>query len=315
MSKKTLFFIIISFITFFFAGFSVGFIFYKPLEDKTSELASENLFINPIRINDKKFKESRISDLESELNDLIKDEDIAVSLYYRDLNNGPWFSFNASEKFEGASLYKVPVMLAYFKAAEKNPDILKQKVKLDLDPTDITTLKDIGLFTDLEMDQEYSVQELINEMIIKSDNYSTFSLLDHARAINLSPDPDFTNIELGLKEDMFDLNIVDFAGIFRILYNTEFLGVEMSEKALKILSETEYQNGLTALVPQDLVVSHKFGIRTLKDSDLVQLHDCGIFYVPQNPYILCVMTKGNNQAKQEDLVASIAKTFYDSLSE
>ena len=51
-----------------------------------------------------------------------------ASIYYRDLNNGPWLGINDSEYFSPASLIKVPVMMAYFKAAENDASILEKKI-------------------------------------------------------------------------------------------------------------------------------------------------------------------------------------------
>ncbi len=45
----------------------------------------------------------------------------AVSIYFRDLNNGNWFGIGEREKFSQKSLLKIPVMIAYFKWSETNP--------------------------------------------------------------------------------------------------------------------------------------------------------------------------------------------------
>lgn len=265
-------------------------------------------------LEDEKYKQSKASALQQKLEVFLSQEqDIVVSLYYRDLQNGPWFSHNSLEDFTGASIFKVPIMVAYYKAAEENPRILEDLVSYD------SQLKLEGfspefLQTSLELGQKYSVEKLIQEMIINSDNIATELLVLHAEEIWLNPGLGMTQINLGLQFSPDKTNnIVNYAGIFRIIYNSELLGPEMSEKALKLLSKTSYKDGLTSELPEDVVVAHKFGVSFQDDAKTVQLHDCGIVYLPQSPYLLCIMTKGEDRQKQAQLMAKISKIFYEFL--
>lgn len=47
-----------------------------------------------------------------------------VSVYFRDLNDGPWFGINDDCVLDAASMMKVPVMIAWLKRSAKNPIIL-----------------------------------------------------------------------------------------------------------------------------------------------------------------------------------------------
>jgi beta-lactamase class A len=51
-----------------------------------------------------------------------------ASVYYRDLMTGSWFGVHAREQYAPASLAKVPLMIAYFKMAEMNPDLLQRRI-------------------------------------------------------------------------------------------------------------------------------------------------------------------------------------------
>lgn len=237
-----------------------------------------------------------------------------ISVYFRDLNNGPWLSVNSQNIFDGASLLKVPTMIAYLKNAENNKAILYKKIKydksfnneLDYDPIFDQTLK-IG--------EEYSVEYLIKTMIQQSDN-TAVSLLQLASiepSINLQPSIEETNRIIGLDNDGKESNLITidyYASLFRMLYNAEYLNGEMSNKALEIMTKTDYKNGLTRYLPADLTIAHKYGIRYYYGDSFYQIHDCGIIYA-SNPYILCVMTAGDNLEKQEFLISDIAKKSYD----
>jgi hypothetical protein len=42
-----------------------------------------------------------------------------------------------------------------------------------------------------------------------------------------------------------------------------------------------------------------------------QLHDCGIIYRANNPYVICIMTKGLDQSVLAQVIADISKIVYD----
>lgn len=89
----------------------------------------------------------------------------------------------------------------------------------------------------------------------------------------------------------------------------------MSEKALQILSTTNFNVDLQAKLPKEVVVSHKFGERGYIDINLKQLHDCGIVYAQGNPYLLCKMTKDDNFAVLSSVIADVSEIVYKSVSE
>lgn len=42
-----------------------------------------------------------------------------------------------------------------------------------------------------------------------------------------------------------------------------------------------------------------------------ELHDCGIIYYPERPYLLCVMTEGNDLNELAGVIQNISKTVYE----
>jgi len=93
-----------------------------------------------------------------------------ASVYYRDLNNGPWFGINEKNLFSPASLLKVPIMMAYYKAAVDDPSILSKKIKYDsvINPLN----ENFSPSQTIQMGKTYTVGELIDRMIVYSDNYA-----------------------------------------------------------------------------------------------------------------------------------------------
>src|ERR1043166_6269401 len=51
-----------------------------------------------------------------------------ISVYFRELDSGHWTGVNEDAKYFPASLFKVPVMIAYEQWSESDPSILNQKL-------------------------------------------------------------------------------------------------------------------------------------------------------------------------------------------
>jgi beta-lactamase class A len=290
-------------------------------EIKATELRSGGYkFINPLLecdnfspSNDEAFAQMK-GELESYISN-IKGEGKAshVSIYYRDLNNGPAFGIDATSNYSPASLLKVPVMLAAFKKAESDPSFLKKKFLFDRHLDDVQpNILDTGL---VKMGKSYTVEELMYKMIAYSDNDAKNLIL-----INLPPNSiENTLVDVGLMvPDMTNqvdiMSVKDYASFFRMLYNATYLNRTMSEKALEILAAADFKQGLVAGVPDGIVVAHKFGERGFADNNIKQLHDCGIVYAPTGPYLVCVMTRGTSFDVLDDVIAGASAIVYKNLT-
>jgi beta-lactamase class A len=151
-------------------------------------------------------------------------------------------------------------------------------------------------------------------MLIKSDNSAV-----HVISRNI-PEKYIDNVFLSIGVPYKDvreevgISVKDYATFFRVLFNSSYLNRQMSEKLLEILSRAEYKNGLVAGIKnKDITISHKFGERVTEDSS--QLHDCGIVYYPESPYLVCIMTKGNDFYKQQVAIQMLSEFVYSEVSE
>ncbi|MBN2884611.1 serine hydrolase [Patescibacteria group bacterium] len=236
------------------------------------------------------------SKLEIELKEIIdnnikKHNIINASLYLRDLNNGFFLEIYGDEEFTPASLLKVPLMMAYLKIAENNSTFLDKKLKIEPDESSLE--QNITPTYHLEVGKEYTILEIIKAMIIYSDNRGANTLLkniDVNTHDQIYKDLNIRNPKDSNPENF--LSVQEYSAFFRILYNASYLNKEMSEKALQIMSLSEYKQGLRANIPESIIISHKFGERIFED--IKQLHDCGIIYQNNNPYLLCIMTRGQD---------------------
>ena len=60
-------------------------------------------------------------------------------------------------------------------------------------------------------------------------------------------------------------------------------------------------------LPKDIGVSHKIGT---DDPDMTY-RDCGIVYVPERNYILCLGSSGASQLVANNFMSEISKAAYD----
>lgn len=237
----------------------------------------------------------------------------AVSVSFRDLRNGPGITVDAGDAYLAMSLYKLPILIRYLKDAEGDPSILDER--LPGKPIAGYRNQDEPADRMVVDTQSYAVRYLIENLIWYSDNTAWVMLTEAYRAKH--PDYDIvvdTLAELGIVDprtqpDPRLVSLKSVSSIFRILYNASYLNLEESEYAIELLSRSVYDKGLAAGIPGSVTLANKYGISTDKDES--QLHDCGIIYYPDHPYVLCVMTKGGTIGTLEQVIASISKLFYD----
>ena len=245
--------------------------------------------------------------------DLYKKQNSEISslaVYFRDLNNGPWFGIDEQEMFSPASLLKTPLMIAYFKLSEKDPTVLQKTILYSGNENFPKITKNIHSEVNLVAGQSYTVEKLIKHMIVYSDNQAYFLLFSNINIndlINIYKD---FGISLDINNSESIVNVKNYASFFRILFNASYLNQTNSEKALEFLSESEFKDGLVAGVPNNIIVSHKFGERELEGKNLDQIHDCGVIYYPNHPYLLCVMTKGSTPQKLIKAIYEVSSLVY-----
>ena len=233
-----------------------------------------------------------------------------VSLYFRELNDGPWFGLAESERFTPASMRKVPMMIAVLKQAEREPELLSRAIAVSL-KQDYTAYQNIKPSQLLEPGRTYTVADLISRMIVMSDNnaYMLVSgLVDQeelAKAYGL-----LSMADPSVPRQDIPFTVHTYGSFFRILYNATYLSKEASDWALELLANAEFRSGIVAGVPKDTVVAHKFGESLDSATGESQLHDCGIVYYPRHPYLLCVMSKGTRFDLLDDAIAAISRLVY-----
>jgi beta-lactamase class A len=249
-----------------------------------------------------------------------KDKSIKqISFYFRDMITGAWIGINEKEKFVPASLTKVPILIAIFQQAESNPEYLRKKLTYKGSKAaeylkEHPEIDDIR--TSMQPYESYTIEELVDLMITKSDNEAALLLLndigtDKWMALQKRLG---NSVPLNASSSNNIITVKSYSAFFRILYNASLLSREYSDKALEILSRSEYDKGIRMAVPSEIRICHKYGERdTLLNGNILkiqQLHHAAIVYYPGKPFFICIMTKGSDKKKMEKIIFDIAKLSY-----
>lgn len=290
----------------------------RPLRDQNSKYK----FTNPLLGYDSAESTTEFTEykpLENKITQLIQQKTTAqeadhVSVYFRDLDLGRWVGINENDAYDPASLLKVPLMITYLKQAESDPQTLNRSLTFTKE-MDSSSQVPFETPTQLKVGSHYTTEQLLEAMIGDSDNGAKDVLLSQADQNSLKE----TYSDLGITNptDIQGNYLISpklYALFFRVLYNATYLNRTMSEKALELLSETNFNDGLAAGLPQGVKVAQKYGEHVNADANgqptEIELHNCGIVYEQTTPYILCVMTKGKDLSKLERAIADISKLIY-----
>lgn len=236
-----------------------------------------------------------------------------ASVYFRDLHSsGPTFSIDANTSFSPASLLKVPMALTFLRLSEEEyPDLLSRKLTPVKEEWELVQY--FNPQRSAEYGRRYSISELLDFSLRYSDNTSYFALYNYL--VNDIPEGEGellqTFKELGiLDSDAGIANFIsvrEYSALFRQLYNASYLGPELSNSTLSRLGGLE--QGIKGGVPAGVRVASKFGERGFDDG-FKQLHDCGIVYYPDNPYIICIMTEGTDWDDLSEVIREVARMVY-----
>jgi beta-lactamase class A len=244
----------------------------------------------------------------------------SASVRFGDIHAAEGFTVNPQTLYSPASLYKVPMMLAYYKLAEIDPSILTQRI-IYSGGQNLDASENIPSPVQLTVGASYTVEELIEHMIEYSDNNALTLLTNYLTSSGhmsaLSDTLTDLGVPYGTSNDFLSVNT--YIIFFRALYNATYLSDEYSEKALALLSKTDFTEGIETGIPNNVEVAHKFGdsneLTNAGAADGFELHDCGIVYYPDHPYMLCIMTKGSTVAQLESVISGVSQLVYKDLEQ
>lgn len=310
MSKKII--LIVLFILSISLNLYFGYLTFsnKDTDKKSSSQNSPSYrFVNPLQ---KQIIDSNISEdsailhymdlkpqVESEINKFNATQNIG--LFLQDIQTGAWLGINEREGFVPASLLKIPIAMAILKKVDRDEIKLTDTIELTKDDLD----KEAGDLYQKGAGAKLTVWEMTKIMILTSDNTAKNALKRQLTDAELNAV--FAHIWVPNPYQPQNGQTVTprgYSRIFKSLYFSTFLSPALSEKLLDLATDTQVESLISAGVPPEIQVSHKYGERP--DG----IADCGIVYEERNPYLLCLMTRDMELPKAKSLITSISKIIF-----
>lgn len=272
-------------------------------------------YIKPLLLTDLEIEDPSLNPIKQLIASFIEQQKAngivsSASVYLRALNDGNWITINNGELYSPGSLMKVPTLITYLKYAETNPAIMDKEIffKKHFDRIPQQTITGQTLVEG----RTYKVRDLLYYMVVYSDNDAT-ALLNSTINFPLLQKL-FGDLQLNvprLDQQDYLIDVADYSRFFRVLFNATYLDGKTSESALEMLTKSTYKEGFVRDIDSTIVVAHKFGERN-NDGEQ-ELHEFGIFYVDNNPYLLGVMTKGKDHTQLPIVLSGISKIVFDEM--
>lgn len=231
-----------------------------------------------------------------------------VALYYEPLNGGGGLEFNADMPLLAASVIKIPVMVEAFRAFESG----------ELDPNELHVLKDAermpscGCLNRLHAGLEVTLMDLVELMIILSDNTATNVLIDMLGVDNINRTLRSCGVENStIRRKLFDreghlrgientVTARDMSRLLKMMYKGELISSDASARMIDILKAQRLNSKFPFfLKSRGIAVAHKTG----EDDGIT--NDVGIIYADQ-PFVLAMLSNETDVPVFERLMQDIA---------
>ncbi len=215
------------------------------------------------------------------------------------LADGTSYGVSSDGKFQGASLLKLPLVVMMYKMAEDGRLNLDTKYTLK----DADKVKSSGVLYMAKSGNIYTYRQLA-ELMGKDSDRTAYKVIK-----DVVGDTNFKNYltEIGMKNTDIDTGNTtpnDIGLIFQKLWSGSLVNQTDRDEILGFLKNTIYEKWITAGVPKDVTVAHKFG------QDAGVMADGGIVF-SKKPYVLVIMGQGITQYDADLLFPKVSKDVYD----
>ena len=233
---------------------------------------------------------------------------IEHSLMLEYLPTGTTVRVDENNKLVGASLLKLPVVISLYKAVEQGKISLDQTITITQEMID----NRFGELWRKGPGAKITLREAVRLTLIESDNTAANVITKGLG--NTVADNESVLAELDIEvqttgTETTRISARDYSSILKCLYLSCYLHRNDSQDILRQLSEAVDFGRIASGIPSEVAVAHKIGVY----GDDVQ-SDCGIVYIPNRPYTICIMLRANpNEAAKH--MHMISKLAYDYIND
>ncbi len=259
-----------------------------------------------------------MEELINNINKMIEVSDENVSILIKELNKQDYiYNHNSNIQMLSASTIKVPIMLAVLAEV--------QKEKINLDDKILVKIEDVIDDTKVFENQEgyYSLYELINWMIIESDNTATNVII---KTFGIEKINNYILNVLNVKSTslqryMLDEKAIknglnnytsqeDMLNIFTKLFNKDILNKELCDIAINILYNQRCQDQVMRYIYEPIKYAHKTGALDYLN------HDVGIMNIKNKLFYIGIsIYNSKNKNGNKKLTGILGRMIYSSINE
>lgn len=297
--------------SFLIAGYLIGhFCGFSQVPPASKLVATDTSFINPtVTSSVGKHFIINFKPLRDEYTQIQSQYKHKTYIYFAYLPNSSWVGLGEKDLFYAASTIKVPFAMSLYRSIESG--LLKPDIKYAIREEDLNY--GFGDLYKKGVDNELTVDELIRLMLERSDNTAMLALRSVNDASGIG-DP-FINVyqAMGWDTDLLNqnrdyvlINLKTLSNMFLSLYNATYVNVDHSNDILRHLAESPFDDKIVAGVPASVPVAHKVGIA----EDIKTYSDCGIVYVPNRHYLLCLGSIGASEKDASNFMKRVSEATY-----
>lgn len=242
-----------------------------------------------------------VEDLKATLEQYISKQKGRYGLYYKNLVTGQEFGICEKEPFIAASTTKLPMNLLLYRKVAAGEIDLQQKLTYLQEDFEAGT----GIIQASPYGTEYTVRETARLSIVCSDNCGInmiIRLLGIENIRKYMQDLGGTiYYERGHRSCPYDLAVYA-EELYRFYQqDPETAGILMED-----LQNTQWNDRINKLLPEDVKVPHKIG------NYPGVYNDVGIVFASE-PYVLAVMSDGVSQDDALDVIAQLSRMIYNAV--
>ncbi|HNW93496.1 MAG TPA: class A beta-lactamase-related serine hydrolase [bacterium] len=241
-----------------------------------------------------------------------------VAMYIKDLRSGRVISYRDRVTMPSASLVKLPVMVAVYRAIAAGQLTRDTRIKM----LERHKVSGCGPTAGVPNGQTQTVRELLENMITISDNTATNILVEQVGmdAVNRVC-REHGLFQTDMIRDVMDLesrdrgveNLTsarDMGQYFEMLERGEFIGHDYCAEMRAILLRNKLRDRIPRFLPIELPIAHKTGLM------YNVVHDVGTLYFPDRTVVVSVLTRDfPSYWVSKEFIGKVAQRVYQTMRE
>ncbi len=244
-------------------------------------------------------------DLKKKIQETVNNRWKNYSVLVKDLGSGFTVGINETVIFTAASVNKVPIVAALYYYAGKGEVDLDERVTIQ-----IRDVQDFGTGS-IRYDPPgsvYSLKTLAKLAIEQSDNTAAYVLGNYTVGLDRV---EKLMGQWGLTQtDMVNNKTSnrDMSMLFEKMYTGEVTNAASTQEMLAFFMDTDFEDRLSALLPDGATVYHKIG------NEIAVMHDVGIITDGKVTYYIGVLSSDiTDEEEAKKIIAEVSKLVYDYL--